>query len=237
MRRMPRARRVDYPGAIHHVGTRGNLGTAIVFDDDDRHHLLRLVSRACEHYDLECGAYCLMTTHYHLILRSRAGRISRGMAMLNGWFARWINAKYERRGHIFGARFFNRVMEDGGYRREVARYLPLNPVRAGLVHQPERWPWSSYAAMVGVRRPPAFLSGFVVDEWFDGNANGYRAWVQAGGTTKDACLGALFEGYDRPTAVRFAMQSHDIGLPCIARFLGVSERTVWRWLQTATMAG
>ncbi len=228
---MPRARRIDHPGAIHHVGTRGNRSEAIVFDDADRQHLLSLVSRMCDQYDLECGGYCLMTTHYHLILRSQSGRLSRAMAMLNGWFARWINTRYERRGHLFGERFFNRVMEDPGHRREVARYLPLNPVRAGLAPDPESWPWSSYAGSIGLRAPTTFVKPFVVDEWFDGNAGAYRAWVLAGGSSTDACLAALLAAYERVTAIRLAMQTHDIPFAEIAAYLGVSERTLRRDLR------
>lgn len=225
---MPRPSRKDCPGAIHHVGTRGNDRDPIVFDDEDRSHLLRLIGRACDRYDLECGAYCLMTTHYHLVLRSRSGLISRGMAMLNGWFARWINAKHERHGHLFGERFFNRVLIEGGHRREVARYLPLNPVRACLVDAPEIWPWSSYAATIGLGSPPTFLSSFVVGEWFDGNVAAYRAWVLAGGASEAACLEALFEAYDRVTAIRLAQQTHGIAFATISAHLGVSDRTLRR---------
>ena len=228
---MPRHHRVDYPGAIHHAGTRGNRSEAIVFDDDDRQHLLWLVQRMCEHYDLECGAYCVMTTHYHLILRSRTGRISRGMAMLNSWFARWVNARYERRGHVFGERFFNRVMEDGGYRREVARYLPLNPVRAGVVADAESWSWSSYAASIGVASAPSFLSPFIVDEWFGGSQAAYRAWVLAGGGSETACLDTLFVAYDGRTAVSIAMNAHGIAFSTIATHLGIKERTLRERLQ------
>lgn len=218
---MPRPHRVDYPGAIHHVGTRGNYESPIVFDDEDRQRLIAIVARACARYEIDCGAWCLMTTHYHLILRSRTARLSSAMAWINGRFACWINARHGRSGHLFGARFFNRVLETDGYRREVARYLPLNPVRAGLVAQPEGWKWSSYASELGSTPRPEFLSRFIVDDWFDGRPAAYRAWVAAAGSTPEDCLAALLEAYPRFDAIRMALDAHHMSLEDVARCLGM----------------
>ena len=219
---MARPLRVDFPGAIHHVGTRGNSDDAIVLDDHDRQKLVRLIAVVCDRYEMDCGGWCLMTNHYHLIVRSRTGNLSRMMATLNGQFARWLNVRYRRRGHRFGERFFNRVLDHAGYRREVARYVPLNPVRAGMVSVPEAWGWSSYAAQAGLGPALSFVSPFVVNEWFDGNTAAYRAWVLSMGSTQSACLEALFEAHPRIDAIRAALHPHQIPLDAVAEFLGTS---------------
>ena len=228
---MPRKPRIDAPGTIHHVGARGNRRAAIVASDHDRQDFLRLLAEVCDRYHLECGSWCLMTNHYHLILRSNAGLISSAMAMLNGRFARWMNARHGNVGHHFGQRFFNRVLEDRRHRLEVARYIALNPVRAGLVSAPENWPWSSFAAEMGQARPQTFSSPFVIDEWFEGNSKRFRAWVLAGGGSTPACLHALFAAYDRPTAIRIANDAHDISFDEIATHLGISRWQLWNDLR------
>lgn len=231
---MPRKRRVDYPGAVHHVGTRGNRRGVIVADDRDRHDFLRLLAEVCDRFDLECGSWCLMSNHYHLILRSNAGKLSLAMAMLNGRFARWMNDRYDHQGHLFGQRFFNRALEDQRYRLEVARYIPLNPVRAGLTPAPEVWEWSSFASEVGHATRPGFQSSFIIDEWFEGSPILFRSWVLAGGTSKVACLEALFEAYDRIVAIQIARDTHDISLDEIAAHLGVTRWALWHELHTHT---
>ena len=228
---MPRKPRIDTPGTVHHVGTRGNRRAAIVASDHDRQDFLRLLAEVCERYHLECGSWCLMTNHYHLILRSNSGLLSPAMAMFNGRFARSMNARHGNVGHHFGQRFFNRVLEDPQYRLEVARYIPLNPVRAGLVPAPELWPWSSFAAEMGQARQPRFFSRFVISEWFDGSSMRFRAWVLAGGGSTAACLDALFEAYDRKTAIRIANDAHDISFDEIATYLGVSRWRLWNELR------
>lgn len=227
---MPRPHRIDFPGAIHHVGTRGNRRGAIVTDEPDRARFLSLVAEVCERYDLECGSWCLMTNHYHLILRSNAGEISRAMAMLNGRFARWTNARYNQDGHLFGKRFFNIVLEGQGHRLEVARYIPLNPVRAGLCDEPEDWRWSSFAAEIGRARRSELLSSFVIDDWFGGSSILFRSWVLAGGKSQKACLEVLFEAYDRNTAIRMAREIHTISIDEIADHLEISRSSLWREL-------
>ena len=144
-----------------------------------------------------------------------------------------INAKHERHGHLFGARFFNRILEDPGYRREVARYLALNPVRAGLAAHPDGWTWSSYAGTIGHAPTAAFVSSFIVDEWFERNTAGYRAWVLAGGRSERECLEVLLEAYEPITAVRLAMDTHGIEFAAVAAFLGIKPRTLRERLWTA----
>ncbi len=91
-------------------------------------------------------AYCLMSNHYHLLIETPEPNIANGMQWLNSTYAHRFNEKYERIGHLFQRRYARRLIVDDEHLREVIRYIPLNPVRAGLCKRPEDWPWSSYRA-------------------------------------------------------------------------------------------
>jgi putative transposase len=98
-----------------------------------------------------------MPNHYHLVVETQNGDLSAGMQHLNGTYGRWFNDAYELSGHVFQGRFHCVQVETTGHLLELARYVLLNPVRAGLCSAPDAWPWSSYRAAVGLERAPAFL--------------------------------------------------------------------------------
>jgi putative transposase len=99
----------------------------------------------------------LLSTHYHLFVATPEPDLSAGMQYLNGRYAQWANWSRDESGHIFQGRFKSVLVETEAHAFEVHRYIALNPVRAGLVHDPEAWAWSSLRAMLGRERPPAFL--------------------------------------------------------------------------------
>ena len=105
-----------------------------------------------------CHAYCLMTNHYHLVIETPDGNLSKGMRQLNGVFTQYSNRRHGRTGHLFQGRFKAILVDGDSYLLEVARYVVLNPVRAGMVGEAGEWPWSSYRAMVGAVEPPAWLA-------------------------------------------------------------------------------
>ena len=102
---MARPLRVCPPGAVIHVITRGNARGAIVRDDDDRHEFLVLLARAVERYQWLCHAHCLLDNHYHLLIEVPLGNLPNGMRHLNGRYAQRFNARYDRSGHLFQARY------------------------------------------------------------------------------------------------------------------------------------
>lgn len=127
-------------------------------------------------------AYTLMTNHYHLLIETQELTLSRGMQKLDGDYARGFNRRYRRVGHLFQDRFRSHAVEQETYLLELARYIVLNPVRAGMVKQPGEWPWSSYAATAGLSPVPPWLeTGLILarfDEWDRGAAQSlYRAFV------------------------------------------------------------
>jgi REP element-mobilizing transposase RayT len=125
---------------------------------EDRAAWLDLFGLVCERFNWVCHAYCLMTNHYHLLVETIEGNLSKGMRQLNGVYTQYVNRTHRRVGHVFQGRFKAIVVEKDAYLLELARYVVLNPVRAGMVAQPEDWPWSSYCAMVGTEAAPTWLA-------------------------------------------------------------------------------
>lgn len=153
---MSRPLRLNVPGACFHVIARGNAREFVFVDDLDRRKFLELLAKVCERFGWIVYAYCLMGNHYHLVVETPIGNLSRGMAQLNGQYARSFNRRYLRCGHVFQARFRSILIEQDSRLLVVCRYAVLNPVRAWLCQQPEDWPWSSYRQTAGLdpAQPP-----------------------------------------------------------------------------------
>lgn len=154
---MARPLRVEYPGALYHVISRGNDKKDLFLSDCDRNKFLCWLEDAVQHHNLICHAYCLMNNHYHLLLETREANLSKAMRDLNGNYTGWFNHKHNRSGHLFQGRYKAYVIEKELYLLEVARYIVLNPVRAGLIDHPRFWKWSSYNATASNKSVPNFL--------------------------------------------------------------------------------
>jgi REP element-mobilizing transposase RayT len=154
---VPRPPRIDAPGRFWHVFPRGNNGETIARDSLDLLSLCALVERVTLRQNWTLFTYCLMTNHFHLVLRSNDGNISAGMQILNRGHAQLANKRHGRTGHLFRNRFGAEVIETDEYLREACRYVVLNPVRAGIVRDPADWHWCSFRATIGLERAPAFV--------------------------------------------------------------------------------
>jgi putative transposase len=150
--------RNSYAGGIYHVTTRSNDRRLVFVDDNARLTFLRQFVRIAARYEWRTLAYCLMTTHYHVVLRTPEGGLSEGMRDLNGGFARWWNRRQGRRDHVFGKRFGSVEVRTDSHLLEACRYVVLNPVRAGLCSDPAEWLWSSHRASAGIDHAPNFLA-------------------------------------------------------------------------------
>ena len=135
---MARQLRSDLPDGIYHVTTRAVAGSFAYRDDDDRRTFLGLLSGVVDGCNWRAHAFCLMGTHYHLVVESTRTLLSRGMKRLNGLYAQGFNQRHGRAGHLWGDRFAARVIVDEDYLRAVCGYVILNPVRAGLLRRPAR---------------------------------------------------------------------------------------------------
>lgn len=154
---MSRALRTDFPGAVHHVTSRGNERRPIFFDDRDREMFLHYLGRAVTRFGWSITAYVLMTNHFHLVVQTPEPNLSRGMQWLNTAYVVWFNRRHERSGHLYSGRFKAFLIEKESYFTTVVRYVVLNPVRANIVVRPEDYRWSSYRATAGLEEAPDWL--------------------------------------------------------------------------------
>ncbi|PMO34085.1 REP-associated tyrosine transposase [Vibrio breoganii] len=155
---MSRPLRLEFAGALYHVTARGNERNWIFSQDDDFTLYLTVLDEVCERYNWVIHAYCLMSNHYHLLLETPDGNLSKGMRQLNGVFTQKINRKHNRVGHLFQGRYKSIVVDQETYLLELCRYIVLNPVRAKMVDTPDEWQWSSWPNMVGNNSSPDWLS-------------------------------------------------------------------------------
>lgn len=143
---MPRIARVVVPGYPHHVTQRGNRRQQVFFSDEDYKAYIELAAQWFSVYDVDVWAYCLMPNHVHLIVvpETEEGlRLAVGKAHLR--YSRRINFREGWRGHLWQGRFASFTMDEN-YLLAAARYIEMNPVRAGLAKLPGDYPWSSAAA-------------------------------------------------------------------------------------------
>lgn len=155
---MARPLRIEFAGALYHVTARGNARQDIYADDNDRQTFLSLLQRAVERFGWYCHAYCLMDNHYHLLIETSTPSLSKGMKYLNGTYTQYYNRQHKRVGHVFQGRFKAILVQKDAYLLELARYIALNPVRAGMVRSAKDWPWSSYRATAGHENAAACLT-------------------------------------------------------------------------------
>ena len=154
---MVRPLRIEYPGAVYHVTSRGDRREPIAKDDIDRLAFLSIVGQAFERFDAHAWAYCLMGNHYHLVLRTRQANLSRLMRHINGVYTQTFNRRHQLSGHLFQGRFKAILVDSDSYLLEVSRYVDLNPVRANMVKRPDAYPWSSYRSLAGLAATPDWL--------------------------------------------------------------------------------
>jgi len=155
---MARPLRLEFPGAVYHITSRGNARQAIFIDDEDRGGFLDVLSMVVERFKWLCHAYCLMENHYHLLIETRNANLSKGMRELNGVYTQGFNQRYRRVGHLFQGRYKAIIVEKDNHLLSLCRYVVLNPVRVGLIKRPEHWRWSNYRATIGLGKRPSFLT-------------------------------------------------------------------------------
>lgn len=175
---MARTPRLDPVDGWHHVMSRGVNRSTIFFSDADRLDFGRLLQKTVERFEVEVHAYCLMTNHFHLLVRCPRGNLSESMHYLLSAFARRANGRAGRVGHLFGDRFCSRLITDVRYIVNVLRYIHLNPLDIAGVDAPQSYRWSSHRTYLGLRPCPAWLRIDAALSWFQ-NPAGYAAFIDA----------------------------------------------------------
>lgn len=198
---MSRPLRLEFPDALYHVTARGNNRQAIHRDDIDRERHLELLAHVVDRFGWLLHAYCLMNNHYHLLIETPLPNLSSAMRQLNGVYAQRFNRRHDRVGHVFQARFAALLVQHERHLLGVARYIVLNPVRAGLVSHPADWPWSSYRATVGLAPVPGFLTVRWLHAQFGGGSSGREAFARfvtdALPEARPTAVGQIYVGDER----------------------------------------
>ena len=181
---MARPLRLEFPGALYHVTSRGNARDDIYLSDEDRVAWLATLGQVCARFKWVCHAYCQMTDHYHIVIETPDANLSQGMRQLNGVYTQLFNRTHSRAGPIFQGRFKAILVDKENYLLDLARYVVLNPLRAKMVRQLERWPWSSYRATCGQAPQPDWLqTDFILSQFARQRARArvkYIAFVDEG---------------------------------------------------------
>nr|WP_321349309.1 transposase [uncultured Methanoregula sp.] len=153
---MPRQLRIEYPGAIYHVMSRGDRSEPIFLDDVDRQDWVKKLAESCQKTGWQVHAYCLMHNHFHLVVETPNANLVAGMRWLLSAYTIGLNHRHKLFGHVFSGRY-KALLVDGsgtGYLKTVCDYVHLNPVRAKLLRPEERllaYPWSSLGWYVAAR--------------------------------------------------------------------------------------
>ena len=190
---MARPLRIEFPGAYYHVMNRGNQRQTVFHRTEDYRLFLEKLAEFAALFSVDILAYCLMRNHFHLYVRTPEGNLSRFMQSLLTSFTVVHNRRRKSCGHVFQGRFKAELVEGVKYGNEVSRYLHLNPVRTPAakelpVEAKQRtlieYPWSSFAACVGLATCPVWLMREVTLQSYGGVTEtamrAYRDYVEQG---------------------------------------------------------
>lgn len=201
---MARKVRVEYPGAIYHLTVRANGGAELFDDDDDRRYLLGRIAEAASTYQVRVYLFCLMTTHFHLVVETPRGNLGRFMQGVLTGYGVYYNRRHRSHGHVTQGRYGARLVEGNAYLLKLSRYVHLNPVKIARVKAkplPERlqrlreYPWSSFQAYTGRASRNDFVDYEPVLALLGGPEKDrelrYRLFVEAGVVADDEEFAAM----------------------------------------------
>ncbi len=145
---MPRPLRIQYQNAVYHVMNRGQSRREVFCSDEHYKKFLSLLKDCAERWQVEIHAFSLMPNHYHLLLQTPHGNLSRVMRHIDGLYTQWFNRLNDRDGALFRGRYKAILVDEDAYLVELLRYIHRNPVKAGLVAEPEQHKWSGHQGYV-----------------------------------------------------------------------------------------
>lgn len=175
---MPRPPRLNVAGGTFHVTSRGNRGFPIVVDDDDRIRWTGLLADTIEEHSWECFSWCLMTNHFHVLVRTPEPNLSRGMYRLNSRYVQGYNRRQGVEGHLLERRFRSRRIMSDWHLLAAIRYIELNAVVAGLCRHPVDYEWSSFGEIMGLRDDPIVAVDLVLEHFAGDPAAARRAYEE-----------------------------------------------------------
>lgn len=154
---MTRPLRIEYSGAFYHITARGNQKQQIFLSPRDFNLFFEILDMAFERYTYFLHCFVLMNNHYHLIIETPDGNLSKILQFINGRYTQSFNKHNRKTGHLFQGRYKSILIQEEKYLLELSRYIHLNPVRANLVNDPAKYQWSSL---------PYYLEKLNIPRWF-----------------------------------------------------------------------
>jgi putative transposase len=145
---MGRPLRVEFPGALYHITSRGNEKKNIFRDHSDQTRFSAILQDYHDRFGILIHCFVLMNNHYHIVMETPQGNLLKAMHGINSTYTGYFNRKYDRVGHLFQGRYKGILIDRESYLLEVSRYVHLNPVRAKMVEMPEEYEWSSYGGYI-----------------------------------------------------------------------------------------
>ncbi len=165
---MSRPLRIEYPGAFYHVMNRGQSRRSIFLDNKGRQSFLELLGDIARLWKVEIYAYCLMGNHYHLLLSTPSGGLSRAMHHLDGIYTQKFNRVHHCDGPLFRGRYKAILIDAEEYFLSVVRYIHRNPLGTGVVSDIDRYRWSSHWGYLNKKQRPGWLNTGAVMARFGG---------------------------------------------------------------------
>ncbi len=219
---MARQWRIEYPGALYHVLSRGNGRQDIFLTDDDRVLFIELIQELSERFNIEVYAYVLMGNHYHLLLKTLDANLSKGMQWFGTAYTRKFNLLNKRNGHLFQGRFKSIIVENEAYLLRLSCYIHRNPLKAGIVERLSDYKWSSYHWYAYRKKTPVWLKTSLILGQVSGKNKyqAYRRKVQQyvdekGSIWKDVRHGLVYgsERFLTDLKDRYLLKQKDVELP------------------------
>ena len=230
---MPRPPRIEVAGGVHHVMAKAPFGRVLFIDDQDRVRYLGLLAREVARRRWRVLTYCQMTNHLHLLIRTPEPDLGAGIKSIHERYATDLNTRHRQYGHVFGARFKNKLVRTDRHLHGCLRYIARNPVEAGMCAAPIEWPWGAHGALVGLVEPSGGVDVEGALSCLGSNLGSARiAYQQLVAPTTSALLGE-WEHADPDTRLAIAVDDFNVDIAAVAERLGVHQVTAWRRLAAA----
>jgi putative transposase len=173
---MSRSWRIEYEGAYYHLLSRGNEGSDIFINKDDRFIFLDTIGEMSERFEMEVHAYVLMDNHYHLLVRTRQANLKKAMQWFGTTYTQRYNRQHFRSGHLFQGRYKSIIVQNDAYLLQLSYYIHRNPLRAGIVKRLADYRWSSYRFYGYGKMAPEWLSTELILSHFGDQQDKHKSY-------------------------------------------------------------
>jgi putative transposase len=156
---MSRPLRIEYENAFYHVMNRGRGRDNTFLSDDDFKYFLYSIEQASLRFNIEVHSYCLMTNHYHLLIKTPDANLGRAMKHINGLYTQYFNRAHNIDGALFRGRYKAVLVDADNYLLHVSRYIHRNPIETStpMVDDLAKYKWSSYSSFIKRGATPKWL--------------------------------------------------------------------------------